>query len=62
MVIGRVIEGMNVVKQIESVPVGKDDKPIETVMIENCGEIQNKRTRSNSTSSSSTSSTSSSEE
>eukprot|EP01111_Echinosteliopsis_oligospora_P001041 TRINITY_DN1135_c1_g1_i1.p1 TRINITY_DN1135_c1_g1~~TRINITY_DN1135_c1_g1_i1.p1 ORF type:complete len:180 (+),score=41.20 TRINITY_DN1135_c1_g1_i1:43-582(+) len=39
VVFGQVIEGMSVVRQIEDMRVGPNDKPVEPVTIENCGEI-----------------------
>ena len=40
VVFGRVIDGMDYIKEIEGVKVDDDDKPEENVIIENCGEIK----------------------
>jgi len=39
VVFGRVIKGMNVVKKIEGVPTGEEDKPTKVVKIVDCGEL-----------------------
>jgi peptidyl-prolyl cis-trans isomerase B (cyclophilin B) len=39
-VFGKVVEGMNVVQYIESVPKGGDDRPIEAVIVKESGEVQ----------------------
>ncbi|EGC34592.1 hypothetical protein DICPUDRAFT_34727 [Dictyostelium purpureum] len=38
-VFGKVIEGFEIVKKIESVPVNRDDAPLENVIIEDCGQL-----------------------
>jgi len=40
VVFGRVIEGMEVVKQIEKVETGENDVPREPVVIVACGEVE----------------------
>jgi cyclophilin family peptidyl-prolyl cis-trans isomerase len=40
VVFGKVLEGMEVVKQVETTKVGRGDKPVETVQITDCGEIK----------------------
>ncbi|EFC49095.1 hypothetical protein NAEGRDRAFT_4843, partial [Naegleria gruberi] len=39
VVFGRVIEGMNIIKQIEKVKVNEDNTPLEEIVIINCGEL-----------------------
>ena len=39
VVFGRVIEGMELVRRIEALPTGANDRPVEPVIIENCGEL-----------------------
>jgi len=39
VVFGHVVEGMDVVRQIEGVPCGANDKPESDVIIEECGEM-----------------------
>ncbi|KAF8623072.1 hypothetical protein AX15_006490 [Amanita polypyramis BW_CC] len=39
VVFGKVLDGMDVVKAIESVPKGSNDKPKEDVVIADCGEL-----------------------
>lgn len=39
VVFGRVIKGMNVVRQMENVPTANSDKPVKACVIENCGEL-----------------------
>lgn len=41
VVFGRVIEGMDIVRQIENTPKGSQDKPVDEVLIANCGELMN---------------------
>ncbi|KAJ1570109.1 hypothetical protein HK096_011150 [Nowakowskiella sp. JEL0078] len=40
VVFGQVIRGMNVVRRIETTPKGSDDKPITSVVISKCAELQ----------------------
>ena len=40
VVFGKVIEGMDYIKEIEGVKIDDDDKPEENILIENCGEIK----------------------
>jgi peptidyl-prolyl isomerase D len=37
VVFGRVIKGMNVVRYIEDTPKGEQDRPVDPVIIQNCG-------------------------
>lgn len=37
VVFGKVLEGMNVVKQIETVPKNSADQPLDDVIIADCG-------------------------
>ena len=39
VVFGKVIDGMDIVKKIEALPTDKRDCPLESVVIEECGEI-----------------------
>jgi len=39
VVFGKVIKGMNVVRQVENVPTANSDKPVKACVIENCGEL-----------------------
>jgi len=39
VVFGHVVEGLDIVKQIENVPCGENDKPERDVIIEDCGEM-----------------------
>jgi len=39
VVFGRVVEGLNIVQQIEDTPTGDRDRPVNEVYIEDCGEI-----------------------
>lgn len=39
VVFGKVVEGMDVVKKVENVRTGKDDKPNQEVSISQCGEM-----------------------
>jgi len=39
VVFGHVVEGLDILKQIENVPCGANDKPEEDVIIEDCGEM-----------------------
>ncbi|KAH2524295.1 Peptidyl-prolyl cis-trans isomerase B [Aspergillus fumigatus] len=45
VVFGEVLEGYEVVEQIENVPKGPGDKPAETVKIVKCGEIKDESTK-----------------
>jgi len=40
VVFGRIIDGMDYIKEIEGVKVDDDEKPEENIVIENCGEIK----------------------
>ena len=40
VVFGKVLKGMDVVKEVEAVETDKQDKPLTRVVIENCGEIK----------------------
>ncbi|KAL1530573.1 hypothetical protein AB1Y20_001474 [Prymnesium parvum] len=40
VVFGRVVEGMQLVKQIEDVETGAGDRPIEPIIIAKCGEME----------------------
>ncbi|MCO5573160.1 hypothetical protein L7F22_026926 [Adiantum nelumboides] len=40
VVFGRVLKGMGVVRNIEHTPTGDQDRPVEEVLIANCGELQ----------------------
>jgi len=40
VVFGRVVKGMNIVKKIERLPTGADDKPKQTVKIADCGVLE----------------------
>ncbi|KAL3902607.1 MAG: hypothetical protein SGPRY_011997, partial [Prymnesium sp.] len=40
VVFGRVVEGMQLVKQIEEVETGEGDRPIEPIIIARCGEME----------------------
>ncbi|KAJ7079141.1 cyclophilin-like domain-containing protein [Mycena belliarum] len=40
VVFGKVIDGMDVVKAIENVPKGGGDKPVQDVVIADCGELK----------------------
>ena len=40
VVFGEVIKGMEVVRKIERVPTNRDDKPLNPVVIADCGEIK----------------------
>lgn len=39
VIFGRVVEGMDIVSQIEKVETGANDKPVEDVVIVDCGEM-----------------------
>ena len=39
VVFGKVVEGSNVVKQIESQKVDEDDKPLKDVIVSQCGQL-----------------------
>jgi len=39
VVFGKVLKGMDVVRKIENTPKGAQDRPVEDVMVEDCGEI-----------------------
>jgi peptidyl-prolyl isomerase H (cyclophilin H) len=39
VVFGKVVEGMDVVRKIENARTGKDDKPMQELMISQCGEM-----------------------
>jgi len=39
VVFGQVIDGMNVVKQIENTQTGPGDRPVREVVIEDCGQL-----------------------
>ena len=39
VVFGKVVEGMDVVKKIENVRRGRDDKPNQDVVVSQCGEM-----------------------
>lgn len=39
VVFGKVIEGMDLVKKIESSPCGRNDKPVQEVKITGCGQL-----------------------
>ena len=39
VVFGKVVDGMDVVKKIENVRTGRDDKPSQDVTISQCGEM-----------------------
>merc|ERR1712146_860108 len=47
VVFGHVVEGMDVVRQIEGVPCGANDKPESDVIIEECGKCQQSTKRRN---------------
>ena len=40
-VFGKVIKGLEFIKEIENIETDNEDKPIINVIIENCGEIKN---------------------
>ncbi|CDW56256.1 Peptidyl-prolyl cis-trans isomerase [Trichuris trichiura] len=40
VVFGKVLEGMNVVRKIENTKTGSNDRPVEDVVIANCGELR----------------------
>lgn len=39
VVFGKVLEGMNVVREIENTKTQAGDRPVDDVVIENCGEL-----------------------
>lgn len=39
VVFGKVVEGMDTVKKVENVRVGRDDKPNQDVVVSQCGEM-----------------------
>ena len=39
VVFGKVVDGMDVVKKVENVRTGRDDKPNQEVAISQCGEM-----------------------
>ena len=41
VVFGHVVEGMDIVHKVENVEVGPNDKPVEDVVIAECGEMPN---------------------
>lgn len=43
VVFGEVVEGMDIVRLIESVEKGESDKPKQDIIIEDCGELKNKK-------------------
>jgi cyclophilin family peptidyl-prolyl cis-trans isomerase len=38
-VFGKVVDGMDVVKKIENVRTGRDEKPLQDIAISQCGEM-----------------------
>ena len=46
VVFGKVLEGMEVVKQLETTKTGRGDKPLETIEIVNSGEIKDEAPKS----------------
>lgn len=47
VVFGKVIEGLEIVKQIENLPTNSSDKPESTVKIADCGEIVEEKKETN---------------
>jgi cyclophilin family peptidyl-prolyl cis-trans isomerase len=43
VVFGEVVEGMDVVREIEATPKGANDKPLADVIIDECGEIKDNK-------------------
>lgn len=43
VVFGDVIDGMNVVRAIENTPTGPGDRPVEDVVISNCGQLSGQK-------------------
>ena len=41
VVFGKIIKGLEFIKEIENIETDNEDKPIINVIIENCGEIKN---------------------
>jgi cyclophilin family peptidyl-prolyl cis-trans isomerase len=39
VVFGKVLEGMDVVRTIENLPTGQNDRPVQDVVIADCGEL-----------------------
>ena len=39
VVFGKVVEGMDVVRKVENVRTGKDDRPLQEVVVSQCGEM-----------------------
>jgi peptidyl-prolyl isomerase H (cyclophilin H) len=39
VVFGRVLDGMDVVRRVEAMPVGQDSRPLVPVVISQCGEL-----------------------
>ena len=39
VVFGKVVEGMDVVKKLENVRTGREDRPMQDVVVAQCGEM-----------------------
>ena len=39
VVFGKVVDGLDVVKKIENVRTGRDDRPVQDVVVSQCGEM-----------------------